>query len=214
MRQIPVLVKGESGHTRAASSTAASHSLPISFGNGGETQSERSMGQRVGRLARGAEAASDLEKRLADAVPDETPRWQPTPDAQLARVVSVYDGDTVTLLASFGGSLGRCSMRLCGVDCPEMRGRGQAEREAAEAVRDVVRGQCLDRICKVHAQGMDKYGRLIGDVETPDGQLVARLLLSKGLARTYDGGTRSPFTDEELERIRLACAALSDAAPS
>lgn len=168
----------------------------------------------MGRLVRVPDGASDLEKRLLDAVPDDAPRWQPTPDAQLARVVSVYDGDTVTLLASFGGSLGRCNMRLCGIDCPEMRGRGASEREAAEAVRDVVRGQCLDRVCKVHAQGMDKYGRLIGDVETPQGRFVARLLLDEGLARAYDGGTRSPFTDEELERIRLACAALGDATPS
>ena len=150
--------------------------------------------------------ASRLEQRLVDATPDDTPRWQPTPDQELARVVSVYDGDTVTLLASFGGTLARCNLRLYGVDCPEMRGRGAREKEVAEAVRDVVRAQCLGRLCKVHANGTDKYGRLMGDLETPEGRMVARYLLDAGLARAYAGGTRTPFGERELDAICDACA--------
>ncbi len=165
------------------------------------------MGQRASRL-RVADGTSDLERRLSDAVAAGTPRWEPKPDEQLARVVSVYDGDTVTLLASFGGSLARCNLRLCGIDCPEMRGRGASERQAAEAVRDVVRNECQDRVCRVHAQGTDKYGRLIGDLETPGGRFVARFLLNEGLARAYAGGARSAFADEEIERIRIACSGL------
>ena len=121
----------------------------------------------------------------------------------------MYDGDTVTLLASFGGTLARCNLRLYGVDCPEMRGRGAREKEAAEAVRDVVRAQCLDRVCKVRANGTDKYGRLLGDLQTPEGRMMARYLLDMGLARAYDGGTRTPFASLELDAICQACVAVA-----
>ncbi len=42
----------------------------------------------------------------------------PTPDGGIARVCSVYDGDTVTLLCHVGGRLATLQLRVDGIDAP------------------------------------------------------------------------------------------------
>ena len=57
-----------------------------------------------------------------------------------ARVVSVYDGDTLTVDAEpWPGLTARTSVRVAGVDTPEIRGECQAEKDLAVQARDFVR---------------------------------------------------------------------------
>ena len=57
-----------------------------------------------------------------------------------ARVVSVYDGDTMTVgAAPWPGLTARTSVRVAGVDTPEIRGKCQAEKDLAVRARDFVR---------------------------------------------------------------------------
>ena len=57
-----------------------------------------------------------------------------------ARVVSVYDGDTLTVdAAPWPGLTARTKVRVAGVDTPEIRGKCQAEKDMAVRARDFVR---------------------------------------------------------------------------
>lgn len=138
--------------------------------------------------------------------------WQPAPQENLGRVCDVYDGDTLTLLCSISDTIYKFHTRIMGVDCPEMRGRGEKEKEAAKAVRDIVITLCRNKICDLETHGTDKYGRLIADLWLPSGIRLSHYLLSWGLARPYSGGTRTPFTDTELSHIIDTCHVLESGA--
>jgi micrococcal nuclease len=113
-----------------------------------------------------------------------------------ATFVSCYDGDTCTFNVHLGLSvvLARQTVRLYGIDTPELRG---ATREAAREARDYVIGvlQTSHQI-ELHVPqrrncdelgGCDlrgKYGRLLANV-VADGQSVNALLLATGRARIY-----------------------------
>ena len=57
-----------------------------------------------------------------------------------ARMVSVYDGDTLTVdAAPWPGLTARTLVRVAGVDTPEIRGKCQAEKDMAVRARDFVR---------------------------------------------------------------------------
>jgi micrococcal nuclease len=141
---------------------------------------------------------SDILRML---VPEEVPRFVPSPQGQIGRVCSCYDGDTVTLLCLIGGVPAQIALRILGVDAPERRGRGETERNAATAVRDVVEALVLNKILPVRITGVDKYGRALGDLELGDGTSLSEFLLHRGLARAYTGGCRRHFSPEELAEI-------------
>lgn len=72
---------------------------------------------------------------------------EPTPGPINARVVSVYDGDTLTVDAEpWPGVTIRTAVRVNGVDTPEIRGKCQAEKDLAIQARDFVRGKVGERV--------------------------------------------------------------------
>ncbi len=73
-------------------------------------------------------------------VPGAAPAAEIIPGPINARVVSVYDGDTMTVDAEpWPGLVARTKVRVAGVDTPEIRGMCQAEKELAIRARDFVR---------------------------------------------------------------------------
>ncbi len=107
-----------------------------------------------------------------------------------ADVVSVYDGDTITVNAHpWPGLTIRTAVRLRGIDTPEIRGKCAAEITAALAARDrlaelMVGGIHLENI------SFDKYGgRVDADVITAQGN-AAQILIKTRLGREYGGGKR------------------------
>lgn len=154
-----------------------------------------------------------LRRLLGEADPTEYADWLPEPQGSMGRVSDVYDGDTVTLLCSISGSLYKFHTRILGVDCPEMRGRGAREKEAAKAVRDIVVSICRNKVCDVDTKGLDKYGRLIADIWITQEIRLSEYLLSWGLARPYKGGTRVPFTETEIGGIIRTCQSLERLGP-
>ncbi len=116
----------------------------------------------------------------------------PTPYVYLAKVISVYDGDTLNLSIDLGMGISynaRC--RLEGLDTPELKSKDASERQAAAASRDsllkLVEGKNL--LVKSMAKP-DKYGRLLVRIWTEDGNCVNDTMLSGGGALPYDGGKK------------------------
>jgi len=165
---------------------------------------KRSSGKTLFRQM--MDSVNSVKARLEAADPKQFSKWQPKPEDNLGRVIRVYDGDTVTILCSLSGELYKYSVRLRGIDCPEMRGRGANEKKAATAVRDLVHALCFDLLCRVNVVCIDKYGRLLADVFLPDGRNLSDFLLGRGLGRPYAGQAREAFSDEACDRICSECA--------
>tara|TARA_Y100000593_G_C4185652_1_gene274252 strand:+ start:129 stop:554 length:426 start_codon:yes stop_codon:yes gene_type:complete len=121
---------------------------------------------------------------LADCVKD-------IPNFTSAKVVKCYDGDTVTLaVLSPDETLAyKYSVRLMGVDTPELRGP-KADAENAQKARDYVSSLILGKIVNVKLESKyDKYGRLLATIYAPgvselEGN-VAKLLIYNKLGKEY-----------------------------
>ncbi len=107
-----------------------------------------------------------------------------------ARVVSVYDGDTLTVdAAPWPGLTARTKVRVAGVDTPEIRGKCQAEKDLAIRARDFVRSTVGVEVRLTNIRPGKYAGRVIADVWV-NGQKLSDLLMAENLGRPYHGGRR------------------------
>jgi len=108
-----------------------------------------------------------------------------------------YDGDTCYVLApSLPESLQKMSIRILGIDTPEIRGDCTEEKELALEGREVA-NNLFRNAEKIEFRGYkwDKYGgRILTEVYLDD-QNYAELLMIAGLARPYYGGTKTSWCD-------------------
>ncbi|MCW5797724.1 MAG: thermonuclease family protein [Nitrospira sp.] len=82
-------------------------------------------------------------------------------------------------------------VRLAGIDTPEMKGQCEREKQLARQARDLVRS-ALSQAGTIHLRkaSRDKYFRIDARVMV-DGQDLSEILMSRGLAVPYDGGTKT-----------------------
>jgi endonuclease YncB( thermonuclease family) len=132
-------------------------------------------------LAVGSAGAADLA----------TARF-PTP----ATLVSVYDGDTLTVDAHpWPGVTIRARIRLLSIDAPELRGRCARERAMAVRARDRLAELAGPPGTVLELRGLkpDKYAGRYDAAVLRAGADLAERLVEEGLARPYDGGRREPW---------------------
>ena len=109
-----------------------------------------------------------------------------------AEYVRNYDGDTITFnLREFHPIIGKgISVRVNGIDTPEIRGKCVAEKELARQAKDLVEALLL-KAKKIDLLNLQrgKYFRIVADVIV-DGINISDALLEAGLAVRYDGGKK------------------------
>lgn len=116
------------------------------------------------------------------------------PQISEGRVIYVYDGDTIHI-AGFvinNPQLFKFSVRLNGIDCPEMKsGKSldKTEREVAELAKTFLSETVEGKIVRLHNVSLDKYGRLLADVYF-QGRHLNKEMVDKRFAVRYDGGTK------------------------
>ena len=160
-----------------------------------------------------------LRRALRNQDFQQVPRFTFKGITTLAKVVSVYDGDTVTVGFKWCGTYIKKSFRLYGIDTPELRPaktdpQYQLHRQAGLMVAGWVGEQLLNQIVWIQFTKEDKYGRLMGCIYPTDqldynppplSEIMSRsfnqLLINKGFALEYGGGTKQEFTADFLNYI-------------
>ena len=108
-----------------------------------------------------------------------------------------YDGDTCYITAkTFPEPLQKMSIRILGIDTPEIKGKCAEEKALAEKGR-VLANELFRAADEITLENLDwdKYGgRVLADVYL-DGELYSQKLIDAGLARPYDGGTKTPWCE-------------------
>ncbi len=105
------------------------------------------------------------------------------------KVVKVYDADTITVAAVLCNDVYRFSIRLAGIDSPEIKSRVPEIKARAIRARDALNAKIFGKMVELRNVGTEKYGRLLADVYVGDLH-INRWLLENGFATEYDGGTK------------------------
>jgi endonuclease YncB( thermonuclease family) len=104
-----------------------------------------------------------------------------------ATVVDVLDGDTFLAEAHvWPGQVIEINIRVRGIDAPEMKSRCEAERVAALKARDALADLVGESVRISNIGSAKYYGRVLADVETPDGDRVAEHMLGRALGACPD----------------------------
>tara|TARA_R110002124_G_scaffold287364_1_gene473986 strand:+ start:15008 stop:15334 length:327 start_codon:yes stop_codon:yes gene_type:complete len=101
-----------------------------------------------------------------------------------AKIIAVYDGDTVTALVDLGFlHTQEMKLRLYGINTPEVRGE---ERERGLLVRDILRDMVLDKDVQIRSfkDKQGKYGRYLANIMLEDLD-VNEWLVTNGHAERY-----------------------------
>jgi micrococcal nuclease len=108
------------------------------------------------------------------------------------RVIKCYDADTITIASKLPykeSPLYRLSVRLSGIDAPEIKGKSEEEKEVAKQARDFVSNLILNKYVRLENVESEKYGRILADVYIGDVHLN-ELLIKERYAVKYGGGTK------------------------
>jgi endonuclease YncB( thermonuclease family) len=125
----------------------------------------------------------------------------------IAKVLSVYDGDTITVAYNINDN-DSCpfviNVRLMGIDTPEKKTTNTLEKQASLLITKYVSDLVLNKIIHLDIHGWDKYGgRILGNVLLlPNEESLNARLLENKLCKIFDGKTsKQEWTEQELEDI-------------
>jgi endonuclease YncB( thermonuclease family) len=180
-------------------------------------QSEEVVIERLGEPL-GETVIKHIEDRLGERVEEPTQiKWSDTiifiPNISGGYVIKVYDGDTITIAQKLPypeSPLYRFSVRLAGIDSPEMKGKSTEEKVAAKLSQKALEEIILNKNVTIKNVKTEKYGRLLADVYYENIHLN-KWMLDNNYAIPYNGGTKKPFvsynppenTEESIENIEV-----------
>lgn len=110
----------------------------------------------------------------------------------ISEVLSIYDGDTFKVnIEGYPDLIGRnISIRLNGIDTPEIRGKCEAEKQLARAAKQFTVTKLRNaKVIELRNMDRGKYFRIVADVYV-DGEELSKLLISNNHAVKYEGGTK------------------------
>jgi endonuclease YncB( thermonuclease family) len=116
-----------------------------------------------------------------------------------AKIISVYDGDTVKAIFPLNGVMYKWNCRLTGIDTPEIRTSDRLQKKFGYEVRDHLRTKILNKVVTLKCQDLDKYGRLLTEIWF-DQQNINQWLIDSDYAFAYDGGTKQSWSSYLLNK--------------
>jgi endonuclease YncB( thermonuclease family) len=116
-------------------------------------------------------------------------------NVEIKQIVSIYDGDTFKCnIDSYPMLIGKSiGVRIIGIDTPEMTDKRIEIKQKAIKAKIFVT-QKLKNSKKIELRNMqrDKYFRILAEVYV-DNQSLSQMLIKEGLAKPYDGGTKTSW---------------------
>ena len=132
--------------------------------------------------------------------------WENTkpfiPNIKYAKVIKVYDGDTITIAAKIhflDCQYYRFSVRLAHIDSPELKTKNIDEKNYALKAKIELENVILNKVVNIKILKSDKYGRLLAEV-IYDNKSINNWLLSNHLAVNYNGKTKKTVDWEEYAK--------------
>ena len=125
------------------------------------------------------------------------------PQIEMGKVVKVYDGDTITVaskLPFIDSPIYRFSVRLSGLDTPELKTSNINEKKHAIIARDALSELINGKIVHLHNVSTEKYGRLLADIYIDDIH-VNQWMIDQKYGVAYDGGTKLRDKQWDMEII-------------
>jgi micrococcal nuclease len=123
------------------------------------------------------------------------------PDIENVVYVKNYDGDTITVtIPEWPALIGKkISVRVNGIDTPEMKDKNERIKILARRVKFIVQ-QRLENCDKITLKNpkRGKYFRIVADVYCHD-ENISKTLIDLGLAIPYDGGQKIEWKDYNEE---------------
>ncbi len=119
-------------------------------------------------------------------------------NVEVSEVTSIYDADTFRVnIEGWPDIAGKdVPIRVNGVDAPEIRGKCESEKkDARKAKQFTVNLLRSAQMVELKNMRRGKYFRILADVYV-DGEALSEKLISAGLARPYNGGTREGWCNE------------------
>ena len=128
------------------------------------------------------------------------------------KIIKIVDGDTVDidLDLGFGVWLRDERVRIMGIDTPESRTSDKVEKVFGLAAKDRLNSLLgseavlLSQVTKGGENMKGKFGRILGDFKTINGDTVTEILMNEGHAVAYNGGSKDDVVKQHLlNRQRL-----------
>jgi micrococcal nuclease len=124
---------------------------------------------------------------------DKTPKFSLDGMTFQAKVVKVYDGDTIQAVFELFGKFYRWSCRISHVDTPELKTKDEEEKKRGYVTRDKLAELILGKIVTLNCGKFDKYGRLLVEIVTDEKIVIHEWLIQGGYAKAYEGGTKEKW---------------------
>jgi micrococcal nuclease len=115
------------------------------------------------------------------------------PKITRGRVIKVYDGDTITVASHIpecNKKTYKFSIRLRGIDSPEIRSSSVFEKQNAMLSRDSLHEKIHNKYIDIKNVTTEKYGRLLADIYI-NGVNINEWMVENKLAVRYDGGKKN-----------------------
>ena len=135
---------------------------------------------------------------LTFSAAEASPRQEVMKGPITGNVLRVLYGDTVTVrVRVWIGQEIETSLRIEGIDAPEMKSQCAKERALAETARQEIIRLLGDNRIRIYNVRLEKYaGRVLAQAQTAAGIDIGKHMLEKGLARPYHGEKRQPWCSE------------------
>lgn len=120
--------------------------------------------------------------------------------------VRVIDGDTLrcNIQLGFEITLVNKTIRLNGIDTGEIHSRDLIEKQYGLLAKNYVIELCKDKELILTSDGYDKFGRILGTIELPDGDTIGSKLINNYLAVSYTGKcSKETIKEKHLKNIEL-----------
>ena len=111
------------------------------------------------------------------------------------KCVKVYDGDTITIATILSTTepylVNRFSVRIMGIDAPEIKGGSDNEKALAVISREALRKKILGKMIRLEIiEEPEKWGRILAKVYLDD-EDICKYMLDNNYAVPYSGGTKN-----------------------